>query len=150
MKIIMVLWYLFRHENTRRSWQIIKIKGQFSQNIRTKGTGSISQVTGLICRQNELIRSRQRMKPVHLVLIFFCIFFFFFKFLLFVRRESITTIMCLKKLLIPRSSVVSLNYPFKEAFFCSHFNDMESQSRHVFFCWVSRITSQEISRKILY
>ena len=77
----MVLFSLFKHENTRRNGQIKKIMGNFSENIRTKWTGFIRQRTGLIRQRTGLIRARikpvrrrikpvrQRIKAVHLVLI---------------------------------------------------------------------------------
>ena len=93
--IIMVLFSLLKHANTRRNGWIKKIMGNFSENIRNnwtvfirQQTGLIRQRTGLSCRQIRPVS--QLIKPVHLVLIFFFHFSFFLNCLLFVSRQSYT------------------------------------------------------------
>ena len=91
----MVLFSLFKHANTRRNGQMKKIMGNFSENIRNKWTGFI----------------RQRIKPVHLVFIFFLIFLFSQMFAFCQQREFYHQNQR-TKLLILRSYVDLLNYPF--------------------------------------
>ena len=88
-----MLLCLFKHENTRRNAQIIKIMGNFSENIKTNWTGFIGQQsdlidqrTGLFCGQIRPVR--QQIGPVYIVLIFIIIFLFF-PYVLFFSAERI-------------------------------------------------------------
>ena len=98
--------------------------GIFSENRRTDWTGFICQRTGLIRQRTGLIRYRikpvgqrikpvrQRIKPVHLVLTFFL----FSQPLVFCQQRKLYHQNQRRKLLILRSYVDLLNYPFKEYF----------------------------------
>ena len=121
MNIIIELFFLVKHENTSKKGQIKKIMSHFSENIGTNWTGFICQQTGLIrqrtgliCRRLKLVHRRikpvrQRIKPVHLVLIFF----FFSQLFAFCQQRELYNQNQHTKLLILKSYVDLLNYPFK-------------------------------------
>ena len=63
MDIIMVLFCLFGHENTRRKGQFKKARGKFCDNIRTQWTGFIHQRTGFNHQETGFIRCGDEASP---------------------------------------------------------------------------------------
>ena len=63
MDIIMVLFYLFGHENTIRIGQFKKTRGSFCENIRTKWNGFTRRRTGFIRQQTGFIHRVDEASP---------------------------------------------------------------------------------------
>ena len=113
----MVLFSLSGHNNSRRNGQIMKTSGQLCENIRTKWTGFFRRPTGLIHRQIKPVclrieLTRQPIKPYHLGLIFVS-YFSFSQMFAFCQQKEFYYQNQREKLLILRSYVDLLNYPFK-------------------------------------